>query len=77
MAKSDTLTAETHEYLFDVPCTVTFRIKAATEQEARAFIAENVNGTEANFGAYPDGEPILSEVSAHTSKAHLVSVDDD
>lgn len=52
-----------HEYAFDVTFAGALRIKAASEAEARATLADCLDCIDANLGAWPSGDPILAEVS--------------
>lgn len=52
-----------HEYLFDVKLFAGIRVKAKTQAEARQLLKDYVDGTEANLGSWPDGEPILCGVT--------------
>ena len=49
-------------YTFDVKMFATFTVTADTEDQARRILNESVDGNEANFGAWPDGSPVLAEV---------------
>lgn len=51
------------EFLFDVKLLASIRVKAATEADARRLILSRIDCVEANFGAWPNGDPILGEVS--------------
>lgn len=51
------------EFTFDLKAFITLRVKAETEEEARSWIDENIDGVDANLGCYPDGQPIVVEVS--------------
>lgn len=53
----------THEYLFDVKLFASIRVTAATEAQARAKLIAAIDCNTANFGAWPDGNPITCEVS--------------
>jgi hypothetical protein len=52
------------EYAFDVTLFAVIRVKATSEKAARAMIRDALNGSGANLGAWPDGAPIMAEVSA-------------
>ena len=52
-----------HEFAFDVKLFAAIRVKANTEAEARAILKAAIDCAEANLGAWPDGSPILCEVS--------------
>lgn len=49
-------------YTFDVTLTANFTVAAPNEGMARRILRESVDGNEANFGAWPDGSPVLAEV---------------
>lgn len=51
------------EFLFDMKLFASIRVKAETEDEARAMIVEAMNCADANFGAWPNGDPITGECS--------------
>lgn len=53
----------THEYAFDVTFVGALRIKAASEAEARATLADCLDCADSNLGAWPNGDPILAELS--------------
>jgi uncharacterized protein with GYD domain len=52
-----------HEYAFDVMLVAAVRVKAHSEDEARTKLKAEIDCNSANLGAWPDGEPILAEVS--------------
>lgn len=52
-----------HEYAFDLTLTGAIRVKAASEEEAREMLETCLSAVDVNFGAWPDGSPILGEVS--------------
>jgi len=52
-----------HEYAFDVKLYAAIRVRAESVEAARELLDETVQAADANFGAWPDGEPILAEVS--------------
>lgn len=51
------------EYTFDIKLFATVRVKANSEEEARCLAAEYLDSADCNFGAGPDGAPILAEAS--------------
>ena len=51
-----------HEYVFDLTLTATVTLTAVDETTARAVIRDRIDGTSANLGAWPNGDPILCEV---------------
>ncbi len=52
------------EFAFDVRCVLAVRVEAKSEDEARRMIGEALDAASANCGAWPDGSPILGELSA-------------
>jgi hypothetical protein len=52
-------------------------VKASSLQEARLLMRERVQCTEANFGAWPNGDPILAEVSVDEDEMPCYEVDGD
>jgi hypothetical protein len=52
-----------NEYLFDVKLFASISVKAATPADARALLRGALDCAGANLGAFPDGTPILAEVS--------------
>ncbi|MDN7537055.1 hypothetical protein [Burkholderia cenocepacia] len=59
-----------HEYAFDVKLFAAIRVKANSVAEARDKLNECVQEADANLGAWPDGSPILCEVSVETDEHH-------
>lgn len=57
------MSAPVREYAFDLKLFAALRVKAPTLEMARAMIREHVNCCTANFGAWPDGSPIIAEAS--------------
>lgn len=51
------------EFAFDVKLFASLRVKAESEAQARALLREALDCADANFGAWPDGSPILAEAS--------------
>jgi hypothetical protein len=51
------------EYAFDATVRIALRVIAPTEQDARDLLDRLLDCADANFGAWPDGSPILSEAS--------------
>lgn len=52
-----------NEYAFDCTLACAIRVQAPSEEAARALLRETINAAEANLGAWPNGDPILCEVS--------------
>lgn len=65
----------TREFAFDVRLFSTLRVKAASEAEARALLREHVDCADANFGAWPSGDPILGEASLDDGEPDLIEID--
>ena len=52
-----------HEYAFDVTLSAAIRVKADTEDAARALLKETIDAADANLGSWANGAPILCEAS--------------
>lgn len=52
------------EYAFETQLFGFLRVIAESEDKAREMVLETIDAHNANFGAWPDGEPIEAEVSA-------------
>lgn len=52
-----------HEYLFDVKLFASIRVKAESEKDARRLLEDSIACNTANLGAWPNGDPILCEIS--------------
>ena len=63
------------EYLFDVKLFASIRVNAATEAEARALLHAHVDAANCNFGAWPNGDPILGEASVDDDCPDLIEID--
>lgn len=64
------------EYLFDVKMFASMRVKADSEAEARRMLKAELACAEANLGSWPDGSPILCEISMDDeSGGELIEVD--
>lgn len=59
----------TREYAFDLTLTATVHVRAGSEAEARELIATHFDVADTNFGAWPDGSPILGEVTYNREDA--------
>lgn len=59
MEKSDKI----HEYMFDVKLFASIRVKATTERWARDMLKDAIDCATANLGEWPNGDPIICEVS--------------
>jgi len=62
------------EYAFDVKLFATIRVKATSEAEARTLLNEYVNAADANFGAWPNGDPITGEASVDDDHPELIEI---
>ncbi|MDO8983029.1 hypothetical protein [Cypionkella sp.] len=51
------------EFAFDIALRVSLRLKADTVEQALAMLRAELDSTPSNFGAWPDGTPILGEAS--------------
>lgn len=63
------------EYAFDVKLFATIRVKTFSEAFARALVREHVQCADANFGAWPNGDPITAEASVDDDEIALIEVD--
>lgn len=62
------------DFAFDVKLFATIRVKATTEAEARSLLRMHVDAADANFGAWPNGEPITGEVSIDDDHPELIEI---
>jgi hypothetical protein len=62
-----------HEYLFDIPLVAAVRVKAASQDEARAMLKRAFDCADCNGGAWPNGDAITFE--ATLDEANLAEVD--
>lgn len=53
-----------HEYLYDVQLRAAIRVRATSKAAAIALIA-TIDANTANLGAWPNGDPIICEISSH------------
>jgi hypothetical protein len=67
--------AETHEYLFDVKMFASIRVKAADEATAQAMLRAEVYSATANLGSWPNGDPIIAEVSVDDDNPDIIEID--
>lgn len=67
------------EYAFDLRLKVSLRVKAKTLADAIKMLKAELDCAESNFGAWPNGDPIVGEVSlAAVPTAHdLYEIDHD
>jgi hypothetical protein len=66
---------KTHEYAFDVKLFATIRVTAESEEQARQMIREHVDCADANFGSWPNGEPILAEATVDDDELPCFEID--
>lgn len=64
-------------YTFDVKIWATVRVSAPNEEAARRLMAATLDGSSANLGAWPGGEPIVTDISLEEgdSPSELVEID--
>ena len=63
-----------HEYLFDLRLFASIRFRANSIREAREVLSASLQCVTANLGAWPDGSPIIAEVSADDT-ADVMAID--
>lgn len=51
------------EYKFDIKMFAVVTVEASSEAEAKLLVEESLSCADANFGAWPNGDPILGEAS--------------
>ena len=51
------------EYAFDITLAGALRVEAESEEEARRILFEAIDCADCNLGAWPNGDPILAELS--------------
>lgn len=64
-----------HVYTFDLELYTTIRVTAPNRSAARNLLQEYVNGTEANLGSWPNGDPILCQVGMPDDTGTLTEID--
>lgn len=64
-------------YAFDFRIFTTINVRAETESEARELLKKHVDFGEANFGSWPDGDPILGQVTVDDPDPTLIEVNGD
>ena len=62
------------EYAFDVKLLAAIRVKAADQATARAMLKEALDCADTNFGAWPNGDPIIGEASID-GEPDLIEID--
>ena len=50
------------EYTYHITLTSTVRVKANSPKEAESLMRKNIDAADVNFGAWPDGTPIVQTV---------------
>lgn len=66
----------TRDFTFDVPLTATITVKAPDESTARRWLLDAVDCADTNFGAYPNGAPIVGEASIVKSAGLMLAMID-
>lgn len=64
-----------HVYTFDLELYTTISVTAPNRSAARNLLQEHVNGTEANLGSWPNGDPILCQVGMPDDAGTLIEID--
>lgn len=66
-----------HEFAFDIVLVGAVRVKALTEEGARGHLQACLDCADSNLGAWPDGSPILAELSLdlESRRPHLYEID--
>lgn len=64
----------TNEYAFDCTLRAAIRVRATSLTGAKQLMREQIDCAWANFGAWPDGDPILGEVSLTGDPLELYEV---
>lgn len=64
-----------HKYTFDVKLFAAITVDAESEEHARKLLRKCVNGADVNFGAWPNGDPILCEVFTDDGEDPLIEID--
>lgn len=65
------------EFAFDVKLFATIRVRAKNVGTARRLLRENIDCASANFGAWPNGDPIIAEASIDDDHPELIEIDGD
>lgn len=63
-----------NEYLFDLRLFASVRVKAESVKEARAILSDCLECATANMGAFPNGDPIIGEVSPDDGEPDLIEI---
>jgi hypothetical protein len=64
------------KFTFDLTLYTTIQIPADSEEQARIFLRNHVNGGEANLGSLPNGDPIISEIHLYHEDDHpIIEID--
>lgn len=64
-----------HEFLFDVTLAASIRVKASSADEARRLLRDSIDCNTANLGSWPNGDPIICEVSCPDEADEIVEID--
>lgn len=62
-------------FTFDVKLFASISVQAGSKQEAIAMIRESLDCADCNFGAWPNGDPILGEASLDDDDPDLMEID--
>ena len=62
------------KFTMDVKLWATVEVQADSQAEAETLIKHHVDGSSANLGAWPNGDPIVSEVSQE-GEIELIMID--
>lgn len=65
----------THTYTYDLKLVTTITVPAQSEAEARQILEDRLGCAEANFGCFPNGDPILAEVHVDDEEKPLIEID--
>lgn len=62
-------------FTFDVELYATIEVKAINKSAAKNLLLDRVHQSEANFGAWPNGDPILGNIGLPDEAITLVMID--
>lgn len=65
----------TRTYTFDLELYTAIRVTAPNLSAARNLLQQCINGVEANFGAWPNGDPIIGTVGIPDDTGTVVEID--
>lgn len=63
------------EYAFDVKMFATIRVTAMNQAHARGLLNDHLECASANFGSWPNGDPITGEASVDDDYPELIEID--